>query len=172
MGNSLNKRGRGRGLASGLSLALAFVTLCSAGSGHAAAEACQNDSIVLRGDWGQVRFSIEIADDPSERALGLMNRPYMPISSGMLFVFEQPQPISFWMRNTLISLDMLFMDAAGVVQHIHHRAVPLDETSIYGGENLTSVLEINGGLAKQLGIEVGSQVRHPSYARQHAAWPC
>ena len=60
------------------------------------------------------------------------------------------------MRNTLIELDMIFIAADGVVKHIHHRAQPLDETPIVGGRDLTHVLEINGGLAEQFGIDVGS----------------
>jgi uncharacterized membrane protein (UPF0127 family) len=128
--------------------------------------------VELRGDWGNARFTVEIADDDEEQRVGLMNRPSMPVGAGMLFVYDTPRSLSFWMRNTLIPLDMLFIDAAGVVQHIHHKAIPLDETSIFGGDNLTSVLEINGGLAKRMGINVGSQVRHPSYAPQSAVWPC
>lgn len=115
---------------------------------------------------------MEIADDPQEQALGLMNRPSMPASSGMLFVYPGPRSLSFWMRNTLIELDMIFVDATGRIRHIHHRAQPLDETPIYGGENLTHVLEINGGMARMLGLAVGDTLRHPSFDTATAAWPC
>ncbi|WP_300031008.1 DUF192 domain-containing protein [uncultured Roseobacter sp.] len=138
----------------------------------AAAEVCRNDTVFLRGDWGTARFSVEIADDDAERAQGLMHRDSMPVSAGMLFVYERPQGLSFWMRNTLIPLDMLFIDPQGVVRHIHHRAIPLDETPISGGKGLTHVLEINGGMAESLGISVGSQVRHPSFQGTGTAWPC
>ncbi|MEM6304497.1 MAG: DUF192 domain-containing protein [Pseudomonadota bacterium] len=138
----------------------------------AAQQVCREDAVHLRGDWGQARFSVEIADDMQERAVGLMNRESLPLSAGMLFVYERPQPLSFWMRNTLIPLDMIFVDARGVVQHIHHEAIPLDETSIFGGDALTHVLEINGGLARRMGIDVGSTLRHPSFAQENAAWPC
>lgn len=127
---------------------------------------------MLRGDWGEARFTVEIADNDSERAQGLMHRPSMPLSAGMLFIYERPQQLSFWMRNTLIPLDMLFIDPEGRVQHIHHRAVPLDETPIPGGDGLTHVLEINGGLAKRMGISEGSSVRHPSFDQGDAVWPC
>ncbi|WP_415922781.1 DUF192 domain-containing protein [Tateyamaria sp. SN6-1] len=137
-----------------------------------AAAACSDDTVWVRGDFGQARFNVEIADDAQERAIGLMNRPEMATSAGMLFVYPVPQSLSFWMRNTLIELDMLFVDAAGVVRNIHHRAQPLDETSIFGGDNLTHVLEINGGLAKRLGIDVGDVLRHPSFVPETAAWPC
>lgn len=137
-----------------------------------AAQECQTNTVYLKGDWGQARFSVEIADDGAERALGLMHRDALARSAGMLFVYPKPQRLSFWMRNTLIPLDLLFIDPAGVVRHIHHQARPLDETPIPGGDGLTHVLEINGGMARALGIEVGSVVRHPSFSSINAIWPC
>tara|TARA_R110002073_G_scaffold13216_1_gene56579 strand:+ start:397 stop:846 length:450 start_codon:yes stop_codon:yes gene_type:complete len=137
-----------------------------------AQEACRDDTVMLRGDWGSVRFSVEVADDSQEQQQGLMNREAMANSAGMLFVYDSPRTLSFWMRNTLIPLDMLFIDRHGVVQNIHHMAKPLDETPIFGGDDLLSTLEINGGLAKRLGITVGSQVRHPAFAEYLPAWPC
>ena len=152
--------------------AVGALALCTMGTLAAADIVCAPDTVELRGDWGKARFTVEIADDAEEQRVGLMNRPSMPVGSGMLFVYDTPRSLSFWMRNTLIPLDMLFIDAAGVVQHIHHKAIPLDETSIFGGDNLTSVLEINGGLARRMGIKVGSEVRHPSFAGETAVWPC
>ncbi len=95
----------------------------------------------------------------------------MARSSGMLFVYERPQPVSFWMRNTLIPLDMIFMDETGTVRHVHENAIPLDETGIPGGPDIQFVLEINGGLAGRLGIAEGSELRHPSIGPD-AAWTC
>ncbi|MFD2738681.1 DUF192 domain-containing protein [Sulfitobacter aestuarii] len=146
---------------------LAFVASVSA-----AAAGCREDQVFLRGDWGQARFSVEVADDPEARARGLMFRESLPASAGMLFVYEKPQPLSFWMRNTLIPLDMLFVDAGGVVRRIHHMARPHDETAIIGGDDLLSVLEINGGMARRLGITEGSALRHPAFSGPAAAWPC
>ena len=135
--------------------------------------ACSPDTVHLRGDWGEARFSVELAITPEEQRIGLMNRPSMPKGSGMLFVYPRPQRLSFWMRNTLIPLDMLFIDARGVVRRIHENAVPLDETPISGGpEDLLAVLEINGGLAGALGITEGSELRHPAFDAATAAWPC
>ncbi|MEM8802533.1 MAG: DUF192 domain-containing protein [Pseudomonadota bacterium] len=139
----------------------------AAGSAFAA---CETGRVDLRGEWGTARFSVEVADEADERSQGLMNRPSMPTSAGMLFVYERPQFVSFWMRNTLIPLDMLFIDQTGIVQRIHENAVPLDETAIPGGDGIQYVLEINGGLSSRLGIEVGSEVRHPSIGA--AAWAC
>ena len=96
----------------------------------------------------------------------------MPTMKGMLFVYERSQPASFWMRNTLIPLDMIFMDETGTVTRIHENAVPLDETPIPGGDSVRAVLEINGGLSSRLGIDEGTVLRHPAMPQDAAAWPC
>lgn len=132
---------------------------------------CRSDEVVITGPETQARFSIEIADDAGERALGLMNRPEMPRAHGMLFVYEKPQPVSFWMANTLIPLDMIFVDQRGVVTRVHEEAVPLDRTPIEGGDAVYAVLEINGGLTRALGIRPGDQLRHPAFGLD-AANPC
>ncbi len=127
----------------------------------AAAAGCAEDKVTLRGDWGHARFAVEIADSPEERAQGLMNVPEMPRMSGMLFVYDAPQLASFWMRNTLIPLDMLFIAPDGVILNLHENAVPLDETPILGGDGVKYVLEINGGMARRLGIAPGDTLQHP-----------
>ncbi len=134
--------------------------------------ACSDDQVFLKGDWGQARFTVSVADDAQERAQGLMHVETMPTSTGMLFIYDRPQRLVFWMKNTLIPLDMLFVDETGTVQFIHNQAQPLDLTPIDGGDNLVSVLEINGGLAKSMGITVGTTLRHPAFAQDLAAWPC
>lgn len=140
-----------------------------AGSAHAG---CSDAQVELRGDWGQARFSVEVADEPATRAQGLMHRETLPASAGMLFVYEKPQRATFWMKNTLIPLDMIFIDPTGTVTQVHENAVPLDLTGIDGGDGVIAVLEINGGLARALGIDAGSEVRHPSFDDAVAAWPC
>ncbi len=133
---------------------------------------CAPDQIELRGDFGTARFGVAVADDPNERAQGLMFVEKMSRSKGMLFVYEQPQRVAFWMRNTLIPLDMIFAGPDGTVRRVHANAVPLDETSIPGGDGIQYVLEINGGLSDQLGIAPGTQLRHPSIKQDLAIWPC
>jgi len=133
---------------------------------------CRDTLAALRGDWGQAQFTIEVADTNAERAKGLMNRDSMPKSAGMLFVYPRPKTVGFWMKNTLIPLDMIFMDRTGTVRHIHHRAQPGDLQPKFGGDNIQYVLEINGGLADQMGMVVGTQLRHPSIPKDRAAWPC
>ncbi len=138
----------------------------------AAQAACVEDRLELRGDWGMARFRVEVADDTSERATGLMYRESLPTQAGMLFVYERPQSVAFWMANTLIPLDMIFADATGTVTRIHENAIPGDRTPIPGGDNVQYVLEINGGMAETLGITVGSQIQHPAIDPELAAWPC
>lgn len=132
---------------------------------------CSENSVQIRGDFGKARFTVEVADDNQERAQGLMFREHLPTSSGMLFLYERPTSLSFWMRNTLIELDIIFIDETGTITHVHDRAQPLDETPITGGRGL-AVLEINGGLAKRLGIAPGNELQHPYFADGPAAWPC
>jgi hypothetical protein len=137
-----------------------------------AGAACREDLAEFRWEGGQARFRVEVADSGEERARGLMFRDRMPAGAGMLFVYERPQRATFWMKNTLISLDMIFMDPSGRVTKVHANAVPGDETSIPGPEGTLYVLEINGGLAARLGISPGAEMRHALVAADGAAWPC
>ncbi|THH39211.1 DUF192 domain-containing protein [Aliishimia ponticola] len=133
--------------------------------------ACREDVVWLRGDWGETSFRVELATTVAQRSRGLMFRDSMADDVGMLFLYQRPQALSFWMRNTYIPLDLIFLRPDGVVAHVHHRARPLDETPISGGRGLVAVLEINGGLAQQIGIAPGTQMRHPFFGGD-AAWPC
>ena len=151
---------------------LRFCVALGAVALSAPAWACAPDAVTLRGPGGVAQFIVEIADDGAERAQGLMNRPSMPRFSGMLFVYERPQTVGFWMRNTLIPLDILFADESGTVRRIHANATPLSEETIPGGDEIQYVLEINGGLAEELGIAPGTTLRHPSIDPSVAAWPC
>ncbi|GAA4227938.1 hypothetical protein GGQ68_004001 [Sagittula marina] len=150
-------------------VAAALVMVVTSGAASAASE-CRDDVLHMRGDFGEARFTIDVADTGPERNRGLMFVEKMPASYGMLFVFERPRQVAFWMKNTLIPLDMIFADAAGVVQNVHVNAVPGDLTSIPGKGQIKYVFEINGGLAPMLGIGPGTQLRHP--AIDGAAWAC
>ena len=133
---------------------------------------CHADQVLLRGDWGQARFSIELADDEAERAKGLMFRESMAKNAGMLFIYPAPKPVAFWMKNTVIPLDMIFLDKTGTVKRVHSMAKPYDTSPIFGGDDILAVLEINGGLAKVLGITEGSEMQYPAFESDLAAWPC
>jgi len=154
-----------------LSLILALSALVWTAD-QAAADACALDRADLRGSWGQATIQVELAQTSQERAVGLMLREDLAPLHGMLFLYEKPQPVSFWMKDTLIPLDMLFLTPDGRITHIHENAVPLDQTPIAGGDGIQAVLEINGGLARQFGITEGTELRHPSMPQDRAAWPC
>ena len=117
-----------------------------------AASECRPEMVDLRGPWGQAHFSVEVADSADERAKGLMFRESLPGSAGMVFIYPAPQRAQFWMKNTLIPLDLIFADRTGKVVRVHSQARPQDLSTIDGGENVLLVLEINGGLAKRLEI--------------------
>ena len=108
-------------------------------------------------------LQVEIAKDEASRALGLMNRRYMPPDYGMLFEFDRDAPQSFWMKNTYIPLDMIFISRAGVVTKIVENAEPLSERVIPSGPPCAAVLELNGGTAAAIGLKVGDKVRHPFF---------
>ena len=137
-------------------------------SGPIAAQAtqCSPTAVDIRGDWGQAHFNVEVADDAQEQARGLMFRETLSASAGMLFVYDSPRHARFWMKNTLIPLDMIFLDQTGLVLRIAENTRPLDETPIDGGEGVLMILEINGGMAKALGISAGSQLRHHALIRR------
>lgn len=138
----------------------------------AAQAGCQPERVDLRGDWGQASFSIEIADTPDKRAQGLMFREAMPRGAGMLFVYEYPQRASFWMKNTLIPLDIIFVDVSGAVTRVHSNAIPGDLSPIPGGDQIFAVLEINAGLAARYGISVGTEMRQSVFSNGPPKWPC
>jgi uncharacterized membrane protein (UPF0127 family) len=103
---------------------------------------------------------VEIAADDETRERGLMNRRFMPADHGMLFEFPDTAPVSFWMKNTYIPLDMIFISASGTVTHIVANAEPLSERVIPSGPPCRAVLELNGGAAASIGLAVGDKVRH------------
>ncbi|KIC42827.1 hypothetical protein RA27_05690 [Ruegeria sp. ANG-R] len=151
--------------------ALALVILTVLFSGVAQAE-CRPDRVELRNDLAQIRFDVELAVTPQERSRGLMFRESLPSRSGMLFIFDPPQPVSFWMKNTLIPLDIIFLDRTGTVTRVHKGAIPGDLSAIEGGNSVYAVLEINAGLAERYAIRPGSQMRHEIFSQGPAIWPC
>jgi len=152
---------------------VAALALCFAAAVSGTVQAgCQTNRIDLRGDWGQASFNIEIANTREERARGLMFRESMPRSAGMLFVYDTPQYASFWMKNTLIPLDIIFIDHSGVVSRVHSNAIPGDLSPIPGGDHVFAVLEINAGLAARYGISTGTELRHKVFFKRPVKWAC
>ena len=110
-------------------------------------------------------FSVEIADTEAQREKGLMFRKKLPEGQGMLFDFHEEQPVSFWMQNTYIPLDMIFIRGDGSILRIVENAEPLSTKLIPSGGPVLAVLEVIGGTAHKLGIAPGDRVAHPIFHR-------
>ncbi|MHB8527960.1 MAG: DUF192 domain-containing protein [Caulobacteraceae bacterium] len=109
---------------------------------------------------GVFRFKVEVADTDRTRERGLMFRKSLAADRGMLFDFKSPRQVAFWMKNTLIPLDMLFIGADGRIVSIANNAAPLSETPIASGGEVLGVLELRGGRAAEIGAAPGDQVRN------------
>jgi len=106
---------------------------------------------------GVHRFDVEVARTPREQQDGLMFRKSLGADQGMIFPYDPPQDVAFWMKNTLIPLDMVFIRANGTIARIT-TAKALDETPVPGGEPVAAVLELRGGRAAELNIREGDRV--------------
>ena len=115
-------------------------------------------SLVIDSDHGPIRFQVEVAADQPSQELGLMYRKYLAPNAGMLFDFHQPQCERFWMKNTILPLDIIFVRADGSISSVAADAVPFSTTTISAAEPVRAVIEINGGRSAALGIVPGDQV--------------
>ena len=104
------------------------------------------------------RFTVEIADTPEQQARGMMFRRSLAEDRGMLFPYDPPQEVGFWMKNTLIPLDIIFIRADGTIARIAANTTPHSLDPVASGEPVASVLELRGGRAAELGIREGDQV--------------
>lgn len=104
------------------------------------------------------KFFVEIARSPQEQETGLMNRQSLAPDRGMIFPYDPPQPVAFWMKNTLIPLDMIFVRADGSIARIAANTVPLSLEPVPSAEPIAAVLEIAGGRSAELGIRPGDTV--------------
>jgi uncharacterized membrane protein (UPF0127 family) len=149
-------------------LATALLTACGAGSPANQAEpappriAPSGLDVVILTISGSGRrshvFAVEVARTGAQQEQGLMNRRSLAPDAGMLFPFDPPRPPSFWMRNTLIPLDMIFIRPDGAIARIAANTVPLSERPVGVPEPMTAVLELRGGRAAELGIREGDRV--------------
>ena len=146
----------------GLWAAFAFMVFLGVSAG-VPAQGAEPDSLEIVTSTGRHAFQIEIANNDATREHGLMDRRYMAPDHGMLFEFDREAPVSFWMKNTYIPLDMIFIAPSGVVTHIAANAEPLSERVIPSGGPCVAVLELNGGTAASIGLNVGDKVRHPFF---------
>lgn len=113
-------------------------------------------------------FTIELALTPQQQARGLMHRTQLDDDKGMLFYFGQEREQSFWMKNTLIPLDILFIKQNGRIHHIHENAIPKDLTPVKSMGEVSGVFEINGGLSRKLGIQSGDTLKHSFFDKNNA----
>jgi uncharacterized membrane protein (UPF0127 family) len=122
------------------------------------------EKLLITGDKGRQELEVEIAANDAQRRIGLMNRTSLAERRGMLFVFEKQGYLNFWMKNTLIPLDMIFINENNKIVHIVRNASPckaardVDCAKYNSGKPAKYVLEVNGGLAEKLAIEIGNQV--------------
>jgi uncharacterized protein len=113
--------------------------------------------LTIHSATGDHKFTVQVAATPEQQEHGLMFYRSLPGDRGMIFPYDPPQAVSFWMKNTLIPLDMLFIRADGTIARIA-TAKPLDETPVPSGVAIAAVLEIRGGRAAELGIREGDKV--------------
>ena len=141
--------------------ALGFVVILA---GAVYAQALETLSIATQGGQKQ-SFRVEVARNDADRAQGLMFRRTMPADQGMLFDFGRVEPVSMWMQNTYLSLDMLFIRPDGTIVRIAANTEPLSTRTIPSGEPVLAVLELNAGTAAKLEIRPGDRVEHSIFKR-------
>jgi uncharacterized protein len=144
-------------------LAAPLAVVALAGRAQEADVQFKRSSLVVVAGGRDLKFEVELATNDAERSRGLMYRKQLGAYEGMLFDFYQEMPVSFWMKNTLIPLDMVFIAADGTVKHVHANAVPLSTEAVPSRFPVRAVLEINGGSAALLGIKPGDKVKHPIF---------
>jgi len=138
-----------------------FTLLLAAGPARAA----DPRTLEIASKTGVHIFAVEIADTEAQREKGLMFRKNLPDGQGMLFDFKREQDVSFWMQNTYIPLDMIFIRGDGSILRIVENAEPLSTRLIPSGGPVLAVLEVIGGTARKLGIAAGDRVAHPIFRR-------
>lgn len=156
--------GRYRALAAALLLgaALAPATAADADAQTSAQPGLPVAPLTIVTGRGRFDFEVEVADDPQEQAVGLMFRETMGPRAGMLFDFGVTRDVSMWMRNTPLSLDMVFIRKDGTVASVAQRTTPFSEAIIASGAPVAYVLELNAGIANLIGLAAGDRVTSPA----------
>jgi uncharacterized membrane protein (UPF0127 family) len=142
-------------------LILACALLLSAAAALAAD--LPRDVVMVETSSSQYRFEVEVADDPTERAEGLMFRESLADNAGMLFLYQETRPVEFWMKNTPLSLDIVFVREDGTIARIAESTTPMSQDLIPSGEPVRAVLEVKAGTMRQLGVTAGDRIRNATY---------
>lgn len=153
----------GKALGGKALLGLAVFGLITSGLLPAAAPAAERATVEIASRSGVHIFAVEIAENDQERSKGLMYRKSLPEGQGMLFDFQREQDVAMWMKNTYVSLDMIFIRGDGRILRIAENTVPESERIISSGGPVRAVLEVVGGTARKLGIAAGDRVGHPIF---------
>jgi uncharacterized protein len=122
--------------------------------------------VIHRQQGDPIRVTVEIVHTPEQRSFGLMYRQELPAFHGMLFLFPREQPLSFWMKNTPLSLDILYINAAHTIVGIARDTIPFSEKLLPSGSPAQFVLEVNGGFSEQQHVTVGDRVEFPEHLPQ------
>ncbi|MGH7116268.1 MAG: DUF192 domain-containing protein, partial [Stellaceae bacterium] len=144
-----------------LLLALLLATAGSVGAAEQPLQQFATAQLTIVSAGGRHRFTVELAQTPAQMEQGLMFRRTLAPDAGMLFDFKDPTVATMWMHNTLIPLDMLFVDQHGLIVNIAQRAVPQSDATIAAAAPVRAVIELNGGTAERLGIKPGDRVLFP-----------
>lgn len=131
----------------------------AAAAAPATAPAAESSVTLLPPGRDPVMVTVEVARQPEERRLGLMNRRSLDADRGMLFLFERPEQLTFWMHNTYVSLDMIFIEPGMTVLGVVENAEPLTDTSRSVSGLSQYVLEVNAGFSRSHGVRAGTAVR-------------
>jgi uncharacterized membrane protein (UPF0127 family) len=148
-----------KSLSRAIRLALAALLLGIAGQ----AASADLKTLEITGKTGVHAFSVEVADTEEQRQRGLMFRRELPEGTGMLFDFKHEQDVSFWMQNTYVPLDMIFIRRDGRILRIAENTEPLSTRLVPSGGRVLAVLEVIAGTARKLGIAPGDVVTHPIF---------
>lgn len=139
---------------------LIYILMAAAPAVLSPGQGAKLDRVIVETETGEHVFQVEVVREERDRNRGLMFRQSLPENGGMLFDYDPPQDIAFWMKNTYIPLDIIFIDAGGRIVRIAENTTPLSLERIPSGAPARAVLEIKGGLSAKLGIKAGDQVRH------------
>lgn len=127
------------------------------------AEAFEKQPLIFITSSGKHTITVEVADDDQERSTGLMFRRSLADDEGMIFLYKKEEPVTMWMKNTYIPLDMMFVRKNGVIHRIEKETEPFSEKTISSGGSVLAVVEMKAGSADRLGLKPGDKIEYPAF---------